>query len=116
MTTKIKTIGLTTLIVIFVLTCLSFKPSDNQSESIMIRSTQIAFGGKNNSFIKIYKGDNQIESVQLDKWSLDNEAQNYDKLITTVRTFEKQGYQVISQSETMFGTNGFINTFILTKK
>lgn len=116
MTTKTKTITLTTLVIVLLLFCLSFRPVDNQTDSIMIRSTQIAFGGKNKSFIRVYKGDNQIEKIQIDKWEWDEEEKNYDKILTTVKTYEKQGYQIISHSEVMFGTNGFVNTFILTKK
>jgi len=111
-----KTIVWTLLCALTLIICFAFAPETNSAESILIRSTQIAFGGKNKSFIRIYKGDTQIEKIQIDKWEWDEEEINYDKIITVVRSYEKQGYQIISHSEVMFGTNGFVNSFILTKK
>jgi hypothetical protein len=95
---------------------MAFNTQDSKLDTIMIRSTQIAVGGGNKSFIRVYKGNGEIERIQLEKWKLDEEEKNYDKIISAVRKYEEMGYQTISSSEVMFGVNGFVNTFILTKK
>lgn len=93
----------------------AFKPLESTNDTIMIRSTQV-FSGSNKSFIRVYKGNNQLEKIALDKYKWTEEEKTFDLIISTVKKFEDEGYEVISHSELMYGGNGFINTFIMTKK
>lgn len=93
----------------------AFKPAESTNDTIIIRSTQV-FSGKNKSFIKIYKGNNQVDKIAIDKYKYAEEEKSWNLIISNIKKIEDEGYEVISHSELMFGGNGFINTFIMTKK
>lgn len=115
MKTKNFILGLSILTVMS-LFIFAFTPHNNESDTIMIRSTQVIMGGSNKSFIRIYSGNQQIERIDLDKWRWDEEEKNFDLIISTVKDYESKGYEIISHTEIMLGTNGFINTFLMSKK
>lgn len=107
-------VAITLFLLAFGLVAFTPKPAEEE-KTLMIRATQIALGGANRSFIRVYRGGGEIEKIQLQKWSLDNEETNYDLILTTVQKYEQEGYRLQTSSEVMYGTNGFVNTFLLTK-
>jgi len=116
MLTKYKNMTFTFLgVVLILIISLSFKPTDNISGTIIIRANQIILGGKNSSYIKIYKGDDQVEIIPLDKLERDTEDINFNKILNTVKNYQEQGYIIVSHNENI-GQNGSTNTLILTKK
>ncbi|HAA14053.1 MAG TPA: hypothetical protein DCE41_21115 [Cytophagales bacterium] len=101
------------VLAIIALSIFAFQPSQAPAETIMIRASQV-ISGVNKSFIVIYKGNKETERIELDKWRWDK-TDDFDKVLSWVQHYEQEGYELVSHSETIFGTNGLINTFILSK-
>lgn len=115
MKTKKYILGLSILTVTSLI-IFAFTPYENESSTIMIRSTQLRIGGSNESLIRIYSGNQQVERIELDKWKYEEGEKNYDLIISTVKDYESKGYEIISHTELLIGTNGIVITFLLTKK
>ena len=116
MKTKHKTLSLAFAAIILLTGIFAFSPQDKKTETIMIRATQLATLGKNKSMMRVYKGKIEIEKITIEKWDIENDELNYDNIISTVQKYEQMGYEIVSHSESAYGTYGFVNTFILTKK
>ncbi len=117
MITKNKAFGITIGAILILLSIVAFKPEDKKSETIMIRATQIYTPlGKNKSMLRIYKGKMEIEKTPLERADIENDELNFDKILSTVQTYQQAGYEIISHSETSYSNFGLINTFIMTKK
>ena len=93
-----------------------FETYNNQPETIMIRSSQVGVSAINGSDIMVYKGDKQIKEIKIDRIRMHDQKDNYDKLMTVVRQYEREGYQVVSHSESMLFEIRYINTIIMTRR
>ena len=93
---------------------LSLTSQNVKTESIMIRSLQVGTS-KSTSCIRIYKGNNVIEKIPLEKWDYTSDENNYDKIFTVVTNYEKLGYKLTSHSESSLSGVAHVNTFVLTK-
>ena len=114
MKNNMKIFAVSILGAIVLMLSLSFSGQETaNTKSIMIRATQVFLGA--NNFIKVYEGNDMIETIELSGWSIKKEDGNYNTIMTTVQRYEARGYKIMSTSEIMFGDNGFVSTFILSK-
>ena len=76
------------------------RPDANPGEVMMIRGIIVVTGTKDASTIKIYKGAETIEKIELGKI---NDTQTFDagmnKIMETVNKYTSDGYEVISSTE-----------------
>jgi hypothetical protein len=103
-------------IVVSAILLLSFVKSDaTSSEVLMIRGYILVTGPKGASTIKIYKGTENTEIIDLGKIS---DKESFDlgmnKIIQTVNKYTSDGYEIISSTEFGGGASVILN-FILKK-
>lgn len=113
------------IVAIVAITAFAFKPSENvsenDSETVMIKMLDKPKIRKGKPSIKIYKGDGQIEKIDIKEWRSfikDREImdENYDTLLSIVNEYKSKGYSLISHNEIIYGElPATLNTFVLSK-
>ncbi|MFN2261715.1 MAG: hypothetical protein ABR595_06590 [Psychroflexus sp.] len=125
MTFKNNPLKVIAIIAIVAITAFAFKPSENNSENdsetVMIKMLDTQKILKWKPSIKIYKGDGQIEKIDIKEWKgfiqgREMMDENYDALLSIVNEYKSKGYSLISHNEIIYeDMPAILNTFVLSK-
>jgi len=113
MKTKIYLFGCVVLCLVLSAGIMSSRGGSAAKDIIIIRATQDML--EKDSRICVFRGNAQIEKLQLGKWQRNEEDNNYDKITTAIKKYGQMGYEVTNAFEVADGSKTLLSTFILEK-